>query len=153
MTTHSNRILIGAFAAATLLALFALSFAMPAAHAQQIVRGYYPPPVPEEIYLGHAHVDGPVDHDDIQVGRYAGRFHSIVLRVNNAPIQFDRVVIHYGNRTSQVLPVREAIGPGQSSRWIQLPGGERVIRSLELWYSRADPRLPLKPEVNLFGRP
>jgi hypothetical protein len=106
-----------------------------------------------EIYLGHAHVDGPVDHDDIKVGRYAGRYHSIVLRVAYAPIQFDRVVVHYGNGTSEVLPVRMDIAPGGSSRWIQLPGGERVIRSLELWYARANPGDPVKPEVQLYGRP
>jgi hypothetical protein len=119
-----------------------------------------PPPYPQperyqgpEIYLGHAHVDGLNDHDDIKVGRYAGRYHSINLRVSYAPIQFDRVVIHYGDGASEVLPVRADIGVGGSSHWIQLPGGERVIRSLELWYSRASPGDPVKPEVQLYGRP
>lgn len=107
----------------------------------------------QEIYLGHAHVDGPEDHDDIQVGRFAGRYHWIILRVDRAPIQFDRVIIHYGNRSAQELPVHQAVGPGGSSQWIQLPGGERVIRSLELFYARAEPGNPNKPEVQLFGRP
>jgi len=129
------------------------------AQAQEPYQGP-PPPYPQqeryhgpEIYLGHAHVDGLNDHDDIKVGRYAGRYHSINLRVSYAPIQFDRVVIHYGDGASEVLPVRADIPVGGSSHWLQLPGGERVIRSLELWYSRANPGDPVKPEVQLYGRP
>lgn len=115
---------------------------------------YYPPPRrPGAFLLGTAHVDGPTDHDDIKVGRYAGRFHFVQLRVRYAPIQFDHVVIHYGNGTAETLPVREFIGPGRRTRWIALPGRRRVIRSLELWYSRAEPQDPTKPEVELFGAP
>jgi hypothetical protein len=111
-------------------------------------------PAPNTFLLGSAHVDGPTDHDDIKVGRYAGRFHSIMLRVSNAPIQFDHVVIHYGNGTAEPLPVNAFIAAGGYSRWIVLPGrGDRVIASLELWYARADPRNPYKPEVELYGAP
>ena len=114
-----------------------------------------PPPMPRVpmFFLGMAHVDGENDHDDIKVGAYAGRFHSIVLRVRYAPIQFDHVVIHYGDGFAQPLPVKTFIRPGGSSQRIVLPGGERVISSLELWYSRANPRNPNKPEVRLFGAP
>lgn len=108
---------------------------------------------PHMIFLGMAHVDGPTDHDDIKVGPYAGRYHSIVLRVKYAPIQFDHVVIHYGNGTEQTLPVRALIRAGGQSAPVMLPGGERVIESLELWYARANPENPNKPEVRLFGMP
>lgn len=116
-----------------------------------------PPPMrpmgPPMLFLGMAHVDGPTDHDDIKVGRYAGRFHSIVLRVRYAPIQFDHVVIHYGDGYAQPLPVKAFIRAGGSSQRIVLPGGRRVISSLELWYARANPGNPNKPEVRLFGAP
>lgn len=113
---------------------------------------YYAAPAPPPVFLlGTAHVDGPTDHDDIKVGRYDGRFHSVMLKVKNAPIQFDHVVIHYGNGTAETLPVQTYIGAGQYSRWIVLPGRKRVIRSLELWYSRAEPGNPAKPEVELYG--
>lgn len=108
---------------------------------------------PRMIFLGMAHVDGLTDHDDIKVGPYAGRYHSIVLRVKYAPIQFDHVVIHYGNGTAQTLPVRSLIRAGGQSAPVMLPGGERVVESLELWYSRANPNNPNKPEVRLFGMP
>lgn len=115
---------------------------------------YYPAPVPVQrpsFILGTAHVDGPTDHDDIKVDRYAGRFHFVLLKVRYAPIQFDHVLIHYGDGDSEPLPVNVYIAPGGTSRWIALPGGERHIRSLELWYARADPRDHNRPEVELYG--
>lgn len=33
----------------------------------------HPLPRPGAFLLGTAHVDGPTDHDNIKVGRYAGR--------------------------------------------------------------------------------
>lgn len=116
---------------------------------------YYPaaPARPGAFLLGTAHVDGPTDHDDIKVGRHDGRFHFVMLQVRFAPIQFDHVVVHYGDGQAQTLPVREFIGRGKNSRWIALPGGDRVIRSVELWYARANPNNPNKPEVELFGAP
>jgi len=132
-----------------------LAFAIAVALLPNTVKAqYYPPPPPRQpaFLLGTAHVDGPTDHDDIKVGRYAGRYHSIMLRVQYAPIQFDHVVIHYGDGYAQTLPVRTFIGVGQRSQWIVLPGGRRVIQSLELWYARAEPGNPTKPEVELYGR-
>jgi hypothetical protein len=134
------------------LVLASLVFALPLSALAQ----YYPAPPsprPGAFLLGTAHVDGPTDHDDIKVGRYDGRYHAIMLRVRYAPIQFDHVVIHYGNGEAQTLPVRTYIGQGKSSNWIRLPGGRRVINSLELWYARAEPGNPNKPEVELFGAP
>jgi hypothetical protein len=137
--------------------LSAFAVAMPfAAQAQYYPqRPAYPPPYVAEqrpsFILGTAHVDGVTDHDDIRVERYAGRFHFVLLKVRRAPIQFDHVLIHYGDGDSEPLPVNAYIGPGGTSRWIALPGGERRIRSLELWYARADPRDRNRPEVELYG--
>ena len=131
-------------------AVLALGLVIPAlstvAQAQ-----YYPPANRPVFYLGKAHVDGRADHDDIKVGRYEGRFHSVRLQVRNAPILFDHVVIHYGEGAAESLPLNRFIPAGASSQWIALPGGERVIRSLELWYARARPEDPNRPEVELYG--
>jgi hypothetical protein len=137
-----------------ILALSALTCLPFIAQAQYYPRPGYPPAVPEQrpsFILGTAHVDGPTDHDDIRVDRYAGRFHFVLLKVRYAPIQFDHVLIHYGDGDSEPLPVNQYIGPGGTSRWIALPGGERRIRSLELWYARADNHDRNRPEVELYG--
>lgn len=134
------------------LAIAAIGLSLPALSAQS---QFYPAPQgrPAVFYLGKAHVDGQIDHDDIHMGRYEGRFHSVVLKVHNAPIFFDRVVIRYGDGYAQTLPVNRFIPPGTASQWIVLPGGKRVIHGVELWYSRARSEDPNRPEVELDGAP
>ena len=100
-------------------------------------------------YLGQAHVDGVRDHDNIEIGRAAGRYHALQIRVANAPIEFDRIVVHYGNGQSEVLHVRQKIRPGSTTRAIPL-AGNRVVSSLELWYGKARLRSG-RPEVSVFG--
>lgn len=122
-----------------MLALFAVSlmaYAAPA-HAERWT------------YLGQAHVDGVHDHDNIDIGRAAGRYHALQIRVENAPIEFDRVVVHYGNGQSEVLHVRQRIRPGRSTRAIRL-AGDRVVSSVELWYGKARLRSG-RPQVSVFG--
>ena len=100
--------------------------------------------------LGTAPVDGQHDHDNIKVGDAAGRYRYLEIRVVNAPIQFDRIVVHYGNGDSETLHVRDVIPAGGKSRAIKLQG-DRIVDSFELWYAKADPDSG-KPEVTLWGK-
>src|SRR5258708_34514861 len=61
------------------------------------------------VYLGQSHVDGQHDHDNIKVGAAAGRYRSLQIRVANGPIEFDHIVVHYGNGESETLQVRDVI--------------------------------------------
>ena len=90
------------------------------------------------VILGEARVDGGVDHDRIVVTAARGEYRAIRLRVENAPVRFDRVVVHYGNGSSEPISVRHRIQPGDETRAIDLPGARRVIESVEFWYERAD---------------
>jgi hypothetical protein len=94
-------------------------------------------------------VDGQHDHDNIEVGRLAGRYRALQIRVTNAPIEFDHIVVHYGNGQAETLRVRDVIRPGGHSRAIALQG-DRVVQSFELWYGKAKP-FSRRPELNLFG--
>ena len=102
------------------------------------------------VYLGQAHVDGQHDHDNIEVGSAAGRYRNLQIRVANGPIEFDHIVVHYGNGESETLQVRDVIRAGGKSRAIPLTG-DRIVQSFELWYSKANPNSG-KPEVNLWGQ-
>ncbi len=102
------------------------------------------------VFLGEAHVDGQHDHDDIKVGPAAGRYRFLQLRVVHAPIEFDHIVVHYGNGEPQTLEVREVIRAGSKSRAIPMDG-DRIVQSLELWYSKARPA-SRRPEVRLWGQ-
>ena len=100
-------------------------------------------------YLGNAHVDGAVDHDNIHVGRSDGRFRGIQLHISGGAIEFQRVVVHFGNGTQEELVIRDRIPNGGATRAIDLPGERRVIESVELWYSKE--RWDRHPKVSLYG--
>ena len=102
------------------------------------------------IFLGSAHVDGQHDHDKIEVGEHAGRYRFLQIRVVKAPIEFDHVLVHFEHGEDQTLDVRDVIRAGERSRAIPLDG-DRVVKSLELWYSKAHPH-SRGPQVNLWGQ-
>src|SRR6266852_4012732 len=78
-------------------------------------------------YLGEANVDGAVDHDNIVVTRARGEYRAIQIRVEKAPIEFDRVVVHFGNGRAETIQIRNRIPAGGQTRVIDLPGDRRVI--------------------------
>lgn len=101
------------------------------------------------VRLGDAHVNGRVDHDNIEVGRHDGKFRAIKLRVSGGGIEFQRVVVHFENGSQEELAVREEIPSGGQTRSIDLPGDRRVIKSVELWYAKEHVRQ--HPKVTLYG--
>ncbi len=102
-------------------------------------------------YLGEAHVDGAVDHDRIMVTAAKGEYRAIRLRVENGPIRFDRVLVHFGNGSTTPIQIRRRIPAGGETRAIDLPGDRRIIESVELWYERGSWRSAGRPKVSLFG--
>jgi hypothetical protein len=84
-------------------------------------------------FLGDTQIDSTHDHVRIQVRRRNGVFHAIQLRVSDA-IFLDRVVVYFGDGTSQELSVRGRIWPGGGNHIIGLSGESRVVESVELWY-------------------
>jgi hypothetical protein len=101
------------------------------------------------VYLGNADVDGAVDRDSIQVGRGDGTYRAIQLRVSGGAVNFDRVIVRYGNGTMEEIQVRNRIPDGGRTRIIDLPGDRRIIRSVDLWYSKD--RWTRRPTVSLYG--
>jgi hypothetical protein len=102
------------------------------------------------VYLGEAHVDGAADHDKIKIGRSEGRFRALQIRVDYAAIEFNHVVVHYANGTSEEVQVRQKIRAGGSTRDIDLAGGDRAIDNVEFWYERANYG-SRRPRVRLYG--
>jgi hypothetical protein len=100
-------------------------------------------------YLGNAHVDGSRDRDSIKVGSSSGAFRAIQLRFSGGAINFDRVVVRYGNGTSDEVQIRSRIPDGGRTRIIDLPGARRIIQSVDLWYS--NDRWAKRPRVSLYG--
>jgi hypothetical protein len=105
----------------------------------------------EWIHLGDKHVDGNSDHDKISLGSSEGTFRQLQIRVDDAAVDFKRVVVHFGNGTEEELQFREIINAGGSTRAIDLRGRRRVIKSVEFWYAKANWGSH-RPTVRLYGR-
>jgi hypothetical protein len=106
---------------------------------------------PEWIHLGDKHVDGNSDHDKISLGSSEGWFRQLQIRVEDAPVSFKRVVVHFGNGTAEQLQFREVINPGGATRAMDLRGRRRIIRSVEFWYEKVV-ESSKRPTVRLYGR-
>lgn len=104
------------------------------------------------VYLGQANVDGRVDRDRIHVGRGHGRFRRIQIRVERAPIEFNRVVVRYANGRSEEVSIRQRIPAGGQTRAIDLRGDDRAIDSVDFWYARGGNWGQWnRPRVRLYG--
>jgi len=101
-------------------------------------------------YLGEANVDGGQDHDMIRVGMQDGRFRAIQIKVEGSAIDFQQVIVHFGNGQRETIAFRERIRAGGTTRAIDLPGDRRVIQGVEFFYARATWR-GRRPKVRLFG--
>ncbi|HEV7745334.1 MAG TPA: hypothetical protein VGO56_10100 [Pyrinomonadaceae bacterium] len=102
-------------------------------------------------HLGDKHVDGNSDHDKISLGSSEGTFRQLQIRVDDAAVNFKRVVVHFGNGTEEDLQFRDIINAGGSTRAMDLRGRRRIIKSVEFWYEKANWG-STRPTVRLFGR-
>lgn len=101
-------------------------------------------------FLGQRAVTDRVDHDVIVVTGSEGRFRAIQLRVQRAPVDFHRVVVHFRNGAPQEVELRSTIRAGEVSRRIDLVGADRIIERVEFWYDARTAR-GRQAVVRLFG--
>jgi hypothetical protein len=102
------------------------------------------------VLLGERTVDHRVDHDEIVVTRREGDFKRIELRVQGAPVHFNRVSVHYANGSVQDIDMRDDINAGGETRAIDLNGKERVIERVVFNYRTEDIR-DQRAVVQLWG--
>lgn len=101
--------------------------------------------------LGRQHVGFHVDRDVIRVGRQDGDFSRIKVRVKGNDIELYDLKVVYGNGQRDDIRVRNRIRAGGETRAIDLKGGERFIRQIELVY-RARPNFKGQAVVEVWGR-
>lgn len=100
-------------------------------------------------YLGQSNVDGKRDHDNIRV-KARGYFQALQLRVQGGEIEFQRVVVHFENGADSEVEIRDRIRAGGQTRAIDLPGDNRRIDSVEVWYGRGNWGRS-RPNLRLYG--
>ena len=124
--------------------LFLVSFVGFAA-AQPDVRDHRRrPPQPQPVrvdwdsrgwtLLGERTIEGRVDRDRIDVGRYEGRFNKLTLVVHDSDLELLDFKITFGDRTTYEPRTSHYFREGQRTRVIDLPPSENIIRSIDLKY-------------------
>src|SRR3954464_13656058 len=82
------------------------------------------------VKLGEREVNGRVDHDRIDVGRYEGKFTKRTMFVERSEIELLDFEVTFGNGERWHPEVRFFFKEGARTHIIDLPGGERVIKSI-----------------------
>jgi hypothetical protein len=101
--------------------------------------------------LGKRDVGFLADRDVIEVGKAEGDFRKIQLRVKDNGVHIMDLKVIYANGQPDDIPVRSEIPAGGQTRVIDLKGGDRFIKRVELVYKS---KLNFKGHatVELWGR-
>jgi len=107
--------------------------------------------VDEWTVLGRRTVKASLDRDviDVTVGR--GLFKKMKFTVKNAPIHFEKMIVHYGNGSVWEHAIRHNIAAGSETRVIDLPGNKRIIKKVVFYYKKGT-WTARTPVVTLWGR-
>jgi hypothetical protein len=88
------------------------------------------------VNLGSKTVSLLADHDTIRVGAGAGLFTDIRLKVAGNTVFIHSMKVTFSSGATHNVNLRFAFLPGSSSRTINLPGPARLIRKVDLVYSK-----------------
>jgi len=86
------------------------------------------------VKLGERDVDGKVDKDTIAVGAYEGKFSKLTLLVDKSDLELLDFEVVFGNGQKHNPNVKHVFKEGARTRVLDLPGDERVIKSINLKY-------------------
>jgi hypothetical protein len=103
------------------------------------------------VRLGSRRVRLFADHDVIPVTLLKGNFRKIKLKVRENGIFIDRLVVVYSIGGTDNIPVQFNIKKGDETRVIDLRGGGRNIRSIQMFY-RSVRNSKGTAEVIAYGR-
>jgi hypothetical protein len=84
--------------------------------------------------LGERWVDGVRDRDVITVGAHEGHFRRMMIVVEHSALEMFDVVVTFGDGTSFSPPTRHVFSPETRSHVIDLPGSDRIIRTVAFRY-------------------
>ena len=84
--------------------------------------------------LGERSVTGRYDHDTIAVGAYKGRFDKLAMVVTDSDLELLDFEVRFASGRPHRPATRHFFKEGSRSRVFDLPGDDRVVRSIELRY-------------------
>lgn len=99
--------------------------------------------------LGERAVAGRYDHDTIAVGSYKGRFDKLTMVVTDNDLELIDLEIKFVTGRPYHPATRHYFREGSRSRAFDLPGDDRMIRSIELRYKNVGSG---SAKVQIWGR-
>ena len=103
------------------------------------------------IYVGTTHAQHMNDHDTIIVTGPHNNFRALQIRVTDAPLHMQRMMVTYDNGEPEEMRIRFNIPKNGVSRAIPLRGGKRSVRQIDFWYDTKG-WLRGTANVTVFGR-
>jgi len=103
------------------------------------------------VVLGSRTVKASLDRDVITVTASRGFFKKMKFFVKNAPIHFEKMIVHYGNGDVWEHAIRRNIAAGSETRVIDLPGNRRIVKKVVFYYKKGA-WTARTPVVTLWGR-
>jgi hypothetical protein len=101
--------------------------------------------------LGRQQVDFKSDHDRIDVGKKEGRFKQLQIRVQDAPVEIEKMVVTFDNDERFSPELRHRFDEKSKTRNIDLPGNRRAIKRIDFNYRSVDRRQG-KATVEVYAR-
>lgn len=81
--------------------------------------------------LGSTHLSrAENDRDMLRFGKCRRGINAVQLRVHRGQVEVEKLWVDFAKGGRETLEVRERIGQGKESRWIDVRGGERCIKSI-----------------------
>jgi hypothetical protein len=96
-----------------------------------------PPPAWDSrgwVPLGERTVNGRVDRDRIEVGRYEGKFSKLTIVVENSDLELIDMAVQFATGAPWRPAISHFFREGQRTRAIDFPGDERTIRYIDFRY-------------------
>ncbi len=103
------------------------------------------------VKLGSRKVNFGLDRDVIRAGAKDGGFRKLKLQVTGGALSMHRMVVEYGNGTTDNIPLKHNFRRGQGTRVIDLQAGKRVIKNITFWYDSKN-RSRRRATLTVFGR-
>ena len=101
--------------------------------------------------LGQTIVSEGVDRTQLMINAKKGTFRQIRVQVKKAPVEIERLILHFDGNEKQVVWLKDNYEEGSWSRVVNVKGGKRAIKKVVFWYSGSDSG-DEKPVVFLWGR-
>ena len=103
------------------------------------------------IHLGSKKVNWGIEKDVIIVGANEGNFTKLKIKVTGGAVNMRKMLVTYGNGSTDNIPLKFHFKRGATSRVIDLKGNKRKIRKITFWYDTKN-RSKRKATVHVAGK-